>query len=52
MNSAPPIRLQLLGAPRLLRDEQVLHVGSRKALAALAVIALEAGTTLTPAALQ
>ena len=45
MHSASPIRLQLLGAPRLLRDEQVLHVGSRKALAMLAVIALEAGVS-------
>ena len=45
MHAGPPMRLQLLGPPRLLRDGQVLHVGSRKALAMLAVIALEAGVS-------
>jgi len=45
MPSGPAIRLQLLGAPRLLRDRQALHVGSRKAMAMLAVIALEAGVS-------
>jgi len=45
MPSGPAIRLQLLGAPRLLRDRQALHVRSRKAMAMLAVIALEAGVS-------
>ena len=45
MPSGPAIRLQLLGAPRLLRDRQALLVRSRKAMAMLAVIALEAGVS-------
>ena len=43
--AALPMLLQLLGAPRLLRDGQVLRVGSRKALALLAVTALDEGAT-------
>ena len=36
-----PMLLQLLGAPRVLHGGQAVRVGSRKALAMLAVIALE-----------
>ena len=43
--AALPMLLQLLGAPRLPRDGQVLRVGSRKALALLAVTALDEGAT-------
>ncbi|MEP7302936.1 MAG: AAA family ATPase, partial [Caldimonas sp.] len=41
----PPIALQLLAAPRLLVDGQAVHVGSRKALAVLAVLALDGSAT-------
>ena len=37
--------LQLLGTPRLLQGGQAVRVGSRKALAMLAVIALDGGVT-------
>lgn len=36
-----PAELVLFGLPRLLRDGSVLHVGSRKALALLAMLALD-----------
>ncbi len=38
-----PLQLQLLAAPQLLRGGQALHVGSRKALALLGLLALEGG---------
>lgn len=43
----PPLRLQLLSAPRLLAgvDGTALHLGSRKALLLLAWLALEGGAT-------
>ncbi|MEO8311093.1 MAG: BTAD domain-containing putative transcriptional regulator, partial [Caldimonas sp.] len=43
--AGPPMLLQLLGAPRLLQGDQAVRVGSRKALALLAVTALDAGVT-------
>ena len=39
------VQLQLFGPPRLARDGHALHVGARKALALLAVLALEAAPT-------
>lgn len=43
--SPVPMRLQLLGAPCLLQGSQAVRVGSRKALAMLAVIALDGGVS-------
>ncbi|MEP7301106.1 MAG: AAA family ATPase [Caldimonas sp.] len=47
MSEASPrlLQLHLLDQPRLLRDGQAVHVGSRKALAILALLALDGGTT-------
>ena len=47
MPDAPPqpLLLQLLAAPRLLAGGRALHVGSRKALALLALLALDGSTT-------
>ena len=45
MTRALPLRLHLLASPRLLRDGQPVHVGSRKALAILAWLALERTST-------
>ena len=39
--ASPRLLLELLAVPRLLRDGEVVHVGSRKALAILAVLALD-----------
>lgn len=41
------LQLQLLAPPRLLRDGEPVHVGSRKAMAILAVLALDRGGTRT-----
>ena len=41
--SSPQLLLELLAAPRLLRGGVVVHVGSRKALAILALVALDRG---------
>ncbi len=40
-----PLELQLLSEPRVVRNGQPLHIGSRKALAILAVVALDSGAT-------
>ena len=40
-----PLQLHLLASPRLLRGGEPVHVGSRKALAILAWLALESGGT-------
>ena len=39
------MRLHLLAAPRLLVDGEVVHLGSRKALALLALLALDGSAT-------
>jgi DNA-binding SARP family transcriptional activator len=41
MPEAPAVNLRLFGAPQLRRGGQVLHVGARKALALLALAAVE-----------
>ena len=45
--TVPPILLQLLAAPRLRVADRPVHVGSRKALAILAVLALDGSATRT-----
>ena len=47
MSEASPrlLLLQLLTHPRLVRDGEAVHVGSRKALTLLALLALEGGAT-------
>jgi DNA-binding SARP family transcriptional activator len=46
-SSPQRLQLQLLALPRLLRDGEPVHVGSRKAMAILALLALERGGTRT-----
>lgn len=43
----PPVELRLFGAAHLRRNGEVLHLGSRKALAVLALLALDGATSRT-----
>ncbi len=45
MNAAPALRLHLAGLPRLMAGDQALRVGTRKALALLALLALHEGAS-------
>lgn len=42
---SPPLRLRLLARPRLLRGGLAVHPGSRKAMAILALLALDGGSS-------